>query len=136
MLQFLIDFFSPRLFIANCRRIEKKSINFVILLNGFSIVSMNTFCADVDDVKFVINYDYPINSQDYIHRIGRTGRCSQTGTAFTFFTKKNSAKAADLIKVLTDSNQAINPQLYEMTGNRGYLNNKRGNISFILFVLI
>merc|ERR1719458_1680098 len=29
---------------------------------------------DVDDVKFVINYDYPNNSEDYIHRIGRTGR--------------------------------------------------------------
>ena len=28
----------------------------------------------VDDVKFVINYDYPNNSEDYIHRIGRTGR--------------------------------------------------------------
>jgi superfamily II DNA/RNA helicase len=81
--------------------------------------------SDVDDVKFVINYDYPITSQDYIHRIGRTGRCSQTGTAFTFFTKKNSAKAADLIKVLTDSNQVINPMLYEMTGNRGFLNNNK-----------
>ena len=29
---------------------------------------------DVDDVKFVINYDYPNNSEDYIHRIGRTGK--------------------------------------------------------------
>ena len=27
---------------------------------------------DVDDVKFVINYDYPNNSEDYIHRIGKT----------------------------------------------------------------
>merc|ERR1712141_648774 len=36
---------------------------------------------DVNDVKFVINYDYPSNSEDYIHRIGRTGRKGNTGTA-------------------------------------------------------
>lgn len=33
---------------------------------------------DVDDIKFVINFDYPNNSEDYVHRIGRTGRASQT----------------------------------------------------------
>ena len=37
---------------------------------------------DVEDVKSVINYDYPNTSEDYIHRIGRTGRCEQTGTAY------------------------------------------------------
>ena len=44
---------------------------------------------DVDDVKFVVNYDYPNNSEDYIHRIGRTGRRNNTGTAYTFFTSSN-----------------------------------------------
>lgn len=47
---------------------------------------------DVEDVKFVINYDYPNNSEDYVHRIGRTGRSQNTGTAYTFFTPNNSAK--------------------------------------------
>lgn len=32
---------------------------------------------DVHDIKFVINYDYPNNSEDYVHRIGRTGRRDQ-----------------------------------------------------------
>lgn len=48
--------------------------------------------ADVEDVKFVINYDYPNNSEDYVHRIGRTGRSQNTGTAYTLFTPNNSAK--------------------------------------------
>lgn len=47
---------------------------------------------DVEDVKFVINYDYPNNSEDYVHRIGRTGRSQNTGTAYTLFTPNNSAK--------------------------------------------
>ena len=45
---------------------------------NFSKIQVATDVAarglDVDDVKFVINYDYPNNSEDYIHRIGRTGK--------------------------------------------------------------
>ena len=54
---------------------------------------------DVDDIKFVINYDYPNNSEDYIHRIGRTGRKGRTGTALTFFTRRTANKAKDLVEV-------------------------------------
>jgi superfamily II DNA/RNA helicase len=60
---------------------------------------------DVDEVKFVINFDYPNNSEDYIHRIGRTGRKDQSGTAYTLFTATNSAKARDLIHVLSEAKQ-------------------------------
>lgn len=80
---------------------------------------------DVDDIKFVINYDYPNNSEDYVHRIGRTGRRDKTGTAYTFFTSANAAKARDLIKVLSEAKQQVPPQLQEMSmrggggGNRG-----------------
>ena len=61
--------------------------------------------TDVDDVKFVINYDYPSNSEDYVHRIGRTGRSNNTGTAYTLFTTSNANKANDLIQVLREANQ-------------------------------
>uniref|UniRef100_A0A1L8DH98 RNA helicase n=2 Tax=Nyssomyia neivai TaxID=330878 RepID=A0A1L8DH98_9DIPT len=70
---------------------------------------------DVEDVKFVINYDYPSNSEDYVHRIGRTGRSNNTGTAYTLFTGQNSGKAADLIAVLQEANQVVNPKLYDMS---------------------
>jgi ATP-dependent RNA helicase DDX5/DBP2 len=80
---------------------------------------------DVDDVKFVINYDYPNNSEDYVHRIGRTGRCQQTGTAYTLFTSNNAAKANDLVKILQESRQVINPRLLDMT--KGYYGKKGGN---------
>jgi superfamily II DNA/RNA helicase len=69
---------------------------------------------DVEDVKFVINYDYPNCSEDYVHRIGRTGRSAKTGTAYTFFTKTNSKQAKDLIDVLREANQVVNPKLYEL----------------------
>ncbi|KAL1501305.1 hypothetical protein ABEB36_006650 [Hypothenemus hampei] len=69
---------------------------------------------DVEDVKFVINFDYPCNSEDYVHRIGRTGRSQRTGTAYTFFTPQNSNKAADLVSVLKEAKQVINPKLQDM----------------------
>ncbi|KAL5286865.1 DDX17.2 family protein [Megaselia abdita] len=81
---------------------------------------------DVEDVKFVINYDYPSNSEDYVHRIGRTGRSNRTGTAFTLFTPSNANKAGDLINVLTEANQVINPKLLEFSHNSGYGKRQRG----------
>ncbi len=76
---------------------------------------------DVDDIKFVINYDYPNNSEDYIHRIGRTGRRDRTGTAYTLFTPSNAPKANDLINVLTEAKQVVNPKLQELGQScRGY----------------
>ncbi|CAH0546283.1 unnamed protein product [Brassicogethes aeneus] len=77
---------------------------------------------DVEDVKFVINFDYPSNSEDYVHRIGRTGRSQRTGTAYTFFTPSNHNKAADLVAVLKEAKQVINPKLQEMA-DRGWSSN-------------
>jgi len=68
----------------------------------------------VDDVKYVINFDYPSSSEDYIHRIGRTGRRRQTGTAYAFFTTHNMKHAGDLIEVLREAGQNVNPRLSEM----------------------
>ena len=49
------------------------------------VVANHSF-QDVRNITHVLNYDYPNNSEDYIHRIGRTGRAGQTGTAITLFT--------------------------------------------------
>lgn len=85
----------------------------------------NVDFTDVEDVKFVINFDYPSNSEDYVHRIGRTGRSQRTGTAYTFFTPSNANKAADLVSVLKEAKQVINPKLQEMADNRNW--NSNGN---------
>ncbi|CAG5897478.1 unnamed protein product [Menidia menidia] len=78
-------------------------------------------CQDVEDVKFVINYDYPNSSEDYIHRIGRTARSTNKGTAYTFFTPGNQRQGRELIRVLEEARQAINPKLLQLvdTGRGG-----------------
>ena len=75
--------------------------------------------VDVKDIAFVVNYDYPNNVEDYIHRIGRTARAGAVGTAYTFFTAKNQPKANDLVKILDEAKQAVDPQLRAMAGSRG-----------------
>lgn len=75
---------------------------------------------DVDDVKFVINYDYPNSSEDYIHRIGRTGRSDNSGTSYTFFTPQNGKQAQDLVSVLAEAGQEISPQLNSLASENSY----------------
>lgn len=55
---------------------------------------------DVRSLVLVINYRCPNHMEDYIHRIGRTGRAGNKGTAITFITKEESKYAWELIKVL------------------------------------
>ncbi|KAL1861997.1 ATP-dependent RNA helicase dbp2 [Paecilomyces lecythidis] len=69
---------------------------------------------DVRDITHVLNYDYPNNSEDYVHRIGRTGRAGRKGTAITLFTTDNAKQARDLVTILSEAKQQVDPRLAEM----------------------
>lgn len=70
--------------------------------------------TDVKDVKYVVNYDFPGSLEDYVHRIGRTGRAGAKGTAYTFFTAANGRFAKDLIKILEEAGQKVSAELTKM----------------------
>ncbi|MBW2557890.1 MAG: DEAD/DEAH box helicase [Deltaproteobacteria bacterium] len=57
---------------------------------------------DVTNISHVINYDMPETTDAYTHRIGRTGRASKTGEAFTFVTAQDAGLAYSLKKTLGD----------------------------------
>lgn len=97
--------------------------------NGRSMILIATDVAarglDVEDVRCVINFDYPNSSEDYVHRIGRTGRCQQAGVACAFFTPTNHKQAKDLINVLQETNQFVSPKLQELSNiPHGYRNDR------------
>lgn len=46
---------------------------------------------DIDDIRLVINYDVPHDSEDYVHRIGRTARANNDGVALTFVNEKEQS---------------------------------------------
>jgi translation initiation factor 4A len=53
---------------------------------------------DVQQLSLVINYDIPNNRENYIHRIGRTGRFGRKGLALNFITDKDEPALADIEK--------------------------------------
>merc|ERR1712217_23486 len=71
---------------------------------------------DVKDIKYVINYDFPSQIEDYIHRVGRTGRAGATGSAYTFFTRDKAKMATDLIAVLREASQIVPEELERLAG--------------------
>ncbi len=60
---------------------------------------------DVLSISHVINYDMPDTVEDYIHRIGRTGRVDQTGDAYSFITTDNRDLVRDLQKLLKEKTE-------------------------------
>ena len=75
---------------------------------------------DVKDVTHVINYDFPnAGVEDYIHRIGRTARANNKGTAITFFTPEDGKFTSKLVEVMKEAGQQVGPGLTNMLQSRG-----------------
>ncbi|VAI15050.1 unnamed protein product [Triticum turgidum subsp. durum] len=66
---------------------------------------------DIPDVEVVINYSFPLTTEDYVHRIGRTGRAGKKGVAHTFFTQADKGLAGELVNVLREADQVVPPAL-------------------------
>ena len=62
---------------------------------------------DIPNVTHVVNYDLPSDIDDYVHRIGRTGRAGNVGMATAFFNRGNRNIVRDLIELLREANQEI-----------------------------
>ncbi|CAH2038367.1 unnamed protein product [Thlaspi arvense] len=70
---------------------------------------------DFPDIQHVINYDMPAEIENYVHRIGRTGRCGKTGVATTFINKNQSETTLlDMKHLLQEAKQRIPPVLEEL----------------------
>merc|ERR1712238_269439 len=75
---------------------------------------------DVDDIRMVVNFDFPNDMESYIHRIGRTGRAGKKGTAVSFFVaQKNGRVARELIDLLNRTEQNVDPALMGMQSFSG-----------------
>ncbi|TPX32311.1 hypothetical protein SeMB42_g07632 [Synchytrium endobioticum] len=62
---------------------------------------------DIPNVTMVVNFDMPKTIDDYIHRIGRTARVGNAGTAISFYNDSNSFLGPDLVKLLKSVKQPI-----------------------------
>jgi ATP-dependent RNA helicase DDX3X len=73
----------------------------------------------IPNVEYVINYDMPSVIDDYVHRIGRTGRCGARGTATSFISDKNKGIASDLLDNMREAKQIVPEFLQALVDSRG-----------------
>ena len=66
---------------------------------------------DIPNVTHVVNYDLPTDIDDYVHRIGRTGRAGNTGMSTAFFNRGNRGVVRDLLDLLKEAHQEVPPFL-------------------------
>ncbi|XP_011604374.1 ATP-dependent RNA helicase DDX3X-like isoform X12 [Takifugu rubripes] len=81
---------------------------------------------DISNVKHVINFDLPSDIEEYVHRIGRTGRVGNLGLATSFFNDKNGNITKDLLDILGEAKQEIPSWLESLAYEHQHKSSTRG----------
>uniref|UniRef100_A0A672IZZ8 RNA helicase n=1 Tax=Salarias fasciatus TaxID=181472 RepID=A0A672IZZ8_SALFA len=81
---------------------------------------------DICNVKHVINFDLPSDIEEYVHRIGRTGRVGNLGLATSFFNDKNSNITKDLLDILVEAKQEVPSWLESLAYEHQHKSSNRG----------
>ncbi|KAM0800736.1 P-loop containing nucleoside triphosphate hydrolase protein [Usnea florida] len=95
---------------------EKRSASLAAFKSGSCPLLIATDVAarglDIPAVKAVINVTFPLTVEDYVHRIGRTGRAGAQGLAVTLFTEQDKGLSGGLINVLRAAGQEVPEELW------------------------
>ncbi|KAK8968145.1 DEAD-box ATP-dependent RNA helicase 37 [Platanthera guangdongensis] len=75
---------------------------------------------DIPHVAHVVNFDLPNDIDDYVHRIGRTGRAGKSGLATAFFNESNFSMAKPLSELMLESNQEVPAWLNQYAARSSY----------------
>ncbi|KAK0141433.1 ATP-dependent RNA helicase DDX3Y [Merluccius polli] len=81
---------------------------------------------DISNVKHVINFDLPSDIEEYVHRIGRTGRVGNLGLATSFFNDKNGNITKDLLDILVEAKQEVPSWLESLAYEHQHKSTSRG----------
>ncbi|XP_011089120.1 DEAD-box ATP-dependent RNA helicase 37 [Sesamum indicum] len=85
---------------------------------------------DIPHVAHVVNFDLPNDIDDYVHRIGRTGRAGKTGLATAFFNENNSSLARPLADLMQEAHQEVPAWLSRFAARSTFGRNRRGGGRF------
>jgi len=93
---------------------------------------------DIDDIRLVINYDVPNDSEDYVHRIGRTARANNDGVAITFVNEKEQSNfknienflEKEIYKIPVPSELGESPEYAPRTRSNSHNNSSRNKRRF------
>lgn len=75
---------------------------------------------DIKGITLIVNYTLPTNTEDYVHRIGRTGRAGQKGYAVSLVSKRDSDVLPGVIDVMRRTNQEVPSEIEQLCRRPGY----------------
>ena len=126
---FLINQRFPATSIHGDRTQRERERALEMFRNGHCPILVATAVAarglDIPNVTHVINYDLPTDIDDYVHRIGRTGRAGNIGMSTAFFNRGNRGVVRDLIELLKEANQEV-PSFLEAIARENSYGGGRG----------
>ncbi|KAJ1986813.1 hypothetical protein H4R33_003154 [Dimargaris cristalligena] len=105
---------------SDCTNAQRKAILTDFALGHISVVvatDIATRGLDIPGLTHVINFDVPNNVEDYIHRVGRTGRAGEKGTAITFVCKEKEEFYLNDHQLVVRDEQKLMAQIEEKVGN-------------------
>jgi len=94
--------------------------------NNMIATSLAARGLDVPGLNLVVNYDAPSHYEDYVHRVGRTGRAGNKGTAYTFVSPSQRDVIPDMVRALTSSGRPV-PKDLRAIANSIKEEKKKGN---------
>lgn len=75
---------------------------------------------DIPDVELVINYDFPKQIEDYVHRIGRTGRAGKKGATIAYLVEgEDNRISEELIPMMRLAKQPVSQELVDFSRRKG-----------------
>jgi superfamily II DNA/RNA helicase len=81
---------------------------------------------DISDLPCVINYDLPYNAEDYVHRIGRTGRAGASGDAISIYSEKDERLLVDIEKLIKQTIKRGELEGFAPSSSRGERDDRHG----------
>lgn len=100
-------------------KFKKKEVNIMVATD---VASRG---LDIPHIRTVINYDIARDIDTHTHRIGRTGRAGEKGTAYTLITEKDKEFAGHLVRNLEGANQEVPNDLLELAMQSSWFRNSR-----------
>ena len=82
---------------------------------------------DITDIDLVVNFDVPMHPEDYVHRIGRTGRAERTGKAVTLVCGLDQRRATDIERLLKEKIPRLELDGFEYRGTASETERPRGD---------
>lgn len=89
--------------------LRKYVLKFLLIFKFFFCLYTVLCCTNWKKIVYrhIFNFDFPRNIEEYVHRVGRTGRAGKRGESISLFTRSDWGSARELISILEEADQVI-----------------------------